>query len=149
MSGPSPKQIPLPQSHLKRNERGGEGGTLGGLLVVVGEKDGAGGSKKKTETRPRTTKNHPRHDAAHRPATRCARSYPSPLSYHCTKRKGLTFYLRRRYCRNIDFNCCPAFPPLRYRTSLRRLLKVMEHNDVSERPLKLRSGVGQCEHSAT
>ena len=39
--------------------------------------------------------------------------------------------------------------PLRYRTSLRRLLKVMEHNDVSERPLKLRSGVGQCEHSAT
>lgn len=39
--------------------------------------------------------------------------------------------------------------PLQYRMSLRRLLKVMEHNDVSERPLKLRSGVGQCEHSAT
>lgn len=39
--------------------------------------------------------------------------------------------------------------PLRYRMSLRRLLKVMEHNDVSEGPLKLRSGVGQCEHSAT
>lgn len=36
-----------------------------------------------------------------------------------------------------------------YRTSLRRLLKVMEHNDVSEWPLKLRSGVEQCEHSAT
>lgn len=38
---------------------------------------------------------------------------------------------------------------LQYRTSLRRLLKVMEHNDVSEWPLKHRSGVEQCEHSAT
>lgn len=38
---------------------------------------------------------------------------------------------------------------LQYRMSLRRLLKVMEHNDVSEWPLKLRSGVGQYEHSAT
>lgn len=74
----------------------------------------------------------------------------TPRHYHIIvhKEKGSLFIYAVVIARILLLIAVLDSPP-QYRTSLRRLLKVMEHNDVSERPLKLRSGVGQCEHSAT
>lgn len=95
---------------------------------------------------------------------------PTPRHYHITghREKGSLFIYTACYCQNIAFNCCPGFPASMRGGGQRGLIKVMEHNGVSEHHHypppshqtttlhrhhhhhpSPRSGVGQCERSAT
>jgi hypothetical protein len=61
--------------------------------------------------------------------------FSAPRHYHIIvhREKGSLFIYSGGYCQNIAFNCCPGFPAT-VKGSQRQLIKVMEHNDVSEWP---------------
>lgn len=111
---------------------------------------GAQGSTKGRQLKCRGQRNTLRLGAVQRPSWLLAVPNFTPRHYHIiVLRERGSLFIYPIVIARILLLIAVLDSPLWYRTSLRRLLKVMEHNDVSEWPLKLRSGVGQCEHSAT
>lgn len=131
---------------LQPNERGREGGKCR-CLRRSGEWTRRG--RRRPRRPPCFQKTQP--VAFERPYRRLPVPNLTPRRYHIIvqREKGLLFFIHTIVIARILLLIAVLDSPLRYRMSLRRLLKVMEHNDVSEGPLKLGSGVEQCEHSAT
>lgn len=75
---------------------------------------------------------------------------PTPCHYHITpQREERPFPIyARACCQNIAFNWCPEFF-VYVQMSQKWLINIMEHNEDLQTAPNCRSGVGQCEHSAT